>query len=95
MNLLRTERLRERERERVSEPLTSQSTIQEKSNKQTVLQQDMMAESAISRSIEPVLLSNQASKFEKKLEIASTLLARDYKGLGNQAGNAVIEKGKE
>lgn len=43
-------------------------------------------------SIEPVLLSGQASKFEKKINIASTLLARDYKGLGNQPGNAIIER---
>lgn len=38
-----------------------------------------------------VVVSSQASKFEKKIDIASTLLARDYKGLGNQNGNAIIE----
>ena len=36
------------------------------------------------------LISNQGTKFEKKTEYANTLLARDYKGFGNQAMNAVI-----
>lgn len=37
------------------------------------------------------LVSNKAEKFEKQIDVASTLLARDYKGFGNQASNAVIE----
>ena len=36
------------------------------------------------------LISNQGTKFEKETEYANTLLARDYKGFGNQAMNAVI-----
>ena len=37
------------------------------------------------------LVSNKGEKFEKETEIANTLLARDYKGFGNQAMNAVIK----
>lgn len=37
------------------------------------------------------LVSNKGEKFERETEVANTLLARDYKGFGNQAMNAVIE----
>lgn len=37
------------------------------------------------------LISNQGTKFEKNTKYANTLLARDYKGFGNQAMNAVVE----
>lgn len=37
------------------------------------------------------LVSNKGEKFEKETDVANTLLARDYKGFGNQAMNAVIE----
>ena len=37
------------------------------------------------------LVSKQCSQFDKKTDIANTLLARDYKGFGNQAMNGVIE----
>lgn len=40
------------------------------------------------------LVSKQCSQFEKQTNYAATLLARDYKGFGNQQGNAVIEKAK-
>lgn len=36
------------------------------------------------------LLSNKGEKFEKKTNYANTLLARDYKGFGNQAMNGII-----
>jgi len=36
-------------------------------------------------------LSNQGTIAEKKIDIANTLLARDYKGFGNQPMNGVIE----
>lgn len=36
------------------------------------------------------LVSNKGEKFERETEYANTLLARDYKGFGNQAMNAVI-----
>jgi DNA (cytosine-5)-methyltransferase 1 len=38
------------------------------------------------------LLSNQCAKFDGKTDYANTLLARDYKGFGNQAMNCVVEK---
>lgn len=41
--------------------------------------------------MEPVLLSGQGTVFEKKIDLATTLLARDYKGFGNQEMNGVIE----
>ena len=37
------------------------------------------------------IISNQATKFNCKTDIANTLLARDYKGFGNQGMNCVIE----
>ena len=38
-----------------------------------------------------VLLSQCGTKFEKRIDICPTLMARDYKGFGNQAKEAVIE----
>lgn len=38
-----------------------------------------------------VLLSNQGTKIEKETDIATCLMARDYKGFGNQVGNGVVE----
>ena len=37
------------------------------------------------------LISHKGEQFEKETEVANTLLARDYKGFGSQAMNAVIE----
>lgn len=37
------------------------------------------------------LFSKQCSQFDKEIDVANTLLARDYKGFGNQAMNGVIE----
>lgn len=37
------------------------------------------------------LVSNKGEKFERETEFGNTLLARDYKGFGNQAMNAVIQ----
>lgn len=38
------------------------------------------------------LLSNQCRDIEKFTDIANTLLARDYKGFGNQPMNGIIER---
>ena len=38
-----------------------------------------------------VLLSERGTKLERKTNIASTLMARDYKGFGNQAMTGVVE----
>ena len=51
----------------------------------------MMQELAISKQMEPAVLSRKGSKFEKLTDTATTLLARDYKGFGNQSMNWVIE----
>lgn len=40
------------------------------------------------------LFSNQCSKFEKEIDVANTLLARDYKGFGNQPMNGIIDNSK-
>ena len=37
------------------------------------------------------LVSNKGEKFEREIDVANTLLARDYKGFGNQAMNAIID----
>ena len=74
-----------------ADALTLQSTNQEQSTRQIVSRQDMTQESATLRQMEPVLLSCQGSKFEKFTDTATTLMARDYKGFGNQGTNGVIE----
>lgn len=38
-----------------------------------------------------VTLSEQGAKFEKKIDVANTLMSRDYKGFGNQGMNGVVE----
>lgn len=38
-----------------------------------------------------ILLSNNGTKYERTTDTAATLMARDYKGFGNQAMNAVVE----
>lgn len=40
-------------------------------------------------------LSNQCGNFDKEIELANTLLARDYKGFGNQSMNGVIQYEKK
>lgn len=37
-----------------------------------------------------ILLSNQGKRFEKETDVASAILARDYKGFGNQTTNGVL-----
>lgn len=64
----------------------------EKSRSQTALRQGMTQESQTYRQTEAVLLSKQGRRFEKKTDIATCLMARDYKGFGNQEANGVIER---
>lgn len=42
-----------------------------------------------------VLLSQYGTRFERKADVASCLMARDCKGFGNQAMNGVIEIGQD
>ena len=51
----------------------------------------MMMESQTCRQTEAVLLSAQGSEFEGFAEVANTLMARDYKGFGNQTMNGALE----
>jgi DNA (cytosine-5)-methyltransferase 1 len=71
--------------------LTEQSISRSKEKLQTVSRQDMTAEYQTCGQTETLLLSNQATQIEKQIDIATTLMARDYKGFGNQSMNGVIE----
>jgi hypothetical protein len=50
-----------------------------------------MPESVTSRQMEAVLLKNQGTELVKFSDVSCTLMARDYKGFGNQEMNGVIE----
>ena len=71
--------------------MTEQSANQQKEKSQTVSRQGMTQESVICGQTETVLLKNQCNDFERHTNIAATLMARDYKGFGNQSMNGVIE----
>ena len=71
--------------------LTEQSISHNREKLQTVSRQDMTAEYQACGQTETLLLSNQATQIEKQIDIATTLMARDYKGFGNQPMNGVIE----
>lgn len=71
--------------------LTEQSTNHSREKFQTVSRLDMTVESQICGQRETLLLSNQATQIEKQIDVATTLVARDYKGFGNQPMNGVIE----
>lgn len=75
--------------------LTLPSIIPGKSNVQIASKQDMMQESATLKQMEPVLLKYMVDKNIEptaiKQDIATTLLARDYKGFNNFGSNGVIE----
>ena len=63
----------------------------EKSRSQIALRQSMTQESATYKQTEAVLLKKAGTEFERVTDVASCLMARDYKGLGNYIGNGVIE----
>lgn len=71
--------------------LTEQSISRSKEKLQTVSKQNATAEYQTCGQTETLLLSNQATQFEKQIDIATTLMAMDYKGFGNQSMNGVIE----
>ena len=71
--------------------MTEQSVNQQKEKLQTVSRQDMTQELATCGQTETVLLKEQATEIDRKTDIATTLMARDYKGFGNQSMNGVIE----
>lgn len=49
-----------------------------------------MQESPTLSKMVPVLLSKQATKFEKTVDICNTLMARDWKSFGNQPMCGVV-----
>lgn len=71
--------------------MTLPLTDQEQSTLQTALRHEQTEESQTEVQKEAVLLKNQGTEFEKYTDVASTLMARDYKGFGNQGTNGVIE----
>ncbi len=71
--------------------LTEQSISHSRKKLRTALRQGTTAESQTCGQTETLLLKNQATQIEKQIDIATTLMARDYKGFGNQSMNGVIE----
>ena len=76
-------------------PLTEQSANQKNVLFQTASQQDKTEEYPIKGRSETVLLKGQGATLDKQIDIETTLMARDYKGFGNQSMNGVIEWNKE
>ncbi len=75
--------------------LTEQLTSQEKSKSETALRQDMTQESQTCGQMETVLLKGMIDKQlepqAQKIDVSSTLMSRDYKGINNYGTNGVIE----
>ena len=71
--------------------MTEQSISHGREKLQTVSQQDTTTEYQACGQTETLLLSNQATRIEKQINVATTLMARDYKGFGNQPMNGIIE----
>ena len=66
-------------------------TSQEESMSQTASLHEQIEESATIGQKEAVLLKRKGEQFDRFTNVATTLLARDYKGLPNQSANGVIE----
>ena len=71
--------------------LTEQSAIHSEETLQTASRQDMTAESQTNSKSETWLLKNRGEVAEKPIDVAVTLMARDYKGLDNYGSNGGIE----
>lgn len=54
-------------------------------------QYESAVEEVSTKNIVGILLSNQGKKYEKQTDTANTILARDYKGFGNQTTTGVLE----
>ena len=80
------------EQNRLSQQLILQSIPLKQEILQTASALESIAEYQICEVQTPVLLSEKGTSFEKFTDVATCLIARDYKGLGNQTGNGVIEK---
>ena len=79
--------------------LTEQLTSQEKSKSETALRQDMTQEFQTCGQMETVLLKGMVDKDlepqASKVDVSSTIMSRDYKGLNNYGTNGVIEWNKK
>ena len=71
--------------------MTEQYVNRNQEKLQIVSRQDTTAEYQTCGRMETVLLKEQATEIDRKTDIATTLMARDYKGFGNQSMNGVIE----
>ena len=71
--------------------LTEQSISHNRDKLQTVSRQDMTAEYQACGQTETWLLKDMGETADKPIDVAVTLMARDYKGFGNQSMNGVIE----
>lgn len=71
--------------------MTEQSISHNREKLQTVSRQDMTAESQTNSKSETWLLKNRGEVAEKPIDVAVTLMARDYKGLDNYGSKGVIE----
>ena len=75
--------------------LTEQSTNRNKERLQTVLKQDMTQESQTCGQTETLLLKGMVDKdiepTASVIDVSTTIMARDYKGLNNYGTNGVIE----
>lgn len=71
--------------------MTEQSISHNREKLQTASRQDMTAESQTNSKSETWLLKNMGEVAEKPIDVAVTLMARDYKGLDNYGSNGVIE----
>lgn len=67
--------------------MTEQSAIHSEETLQTASRQDMTAESQTNSKSETWLLKNRGEVAEKPIDVAVTLMARDYKGLDNYGSN--------
>ena len=71
--------------------MTYAPSMQNLSMSQTQFPPDTMPELRSTNMKQPVLLKSQASELDSFTDIANTLMARDYKGFGNETMNGVIE----
>ena len=71
--------------------LTEQSASLDRERSQTASQQDTIAEFQTYNRTETWLLKDCGETAEKQIDVATTLLARDYKGLNTFGSNGVIE----
>ena len=71
--------------------MTEQYINRNQEKLQTVSRQDTTAEYQTCGRMETVLLKDQGATLDKKIDIATTLRARDYKGFDNYGSNGVIE----